>query len=243
VALRSALVSRALGDVDLNVQVSVGSTNDVVLDMSSSWALATADEQTSGRGRLDRVWQSPLAAGIAMSVAFPRTDLRVPLTAVPLVAGTAVVEALVQHACSARLKWPNDILLGSEKKVGGILVSLHGERVVVGIGLNVSLTESELPTPVSTSLSIEGHDVERESLIAEIVARLRAGISRDDWRKNYLAVSATVGQRVTVSRVDAQVIEGLCVDVDEDGALVLEGASGTERVTVGDVQHVRATTA
>ena len=113
------------------------------------------------------------------------------------------------------------------------------ERLVVGIGLNVSLTESELPTPISTSLSIEGHDVERESLIAEIVARLRVGISRDDWRKNYLAVSATVGQRVTVSRVDAQVIEGLCVDVDEDGALVLEGASGTERVTVGDVQHVR----
>ena len=229
-------------DVVTRVLTSVGSTNDEVAQMAGSWCLATADEQISGRGRLDRTWSSPFGAGIAMSVAFDRDLVTAPLTAVPLIAGGAVVSALGAMGASARLKWPNDVLLNDDLKVGGILVQLVGSRLVVGIGLNVSLENHELPTAQSTSLELAGYHVDREPLIAQIVSALRTGLGARDWHSKYVDVCSTIGREVRVTTIDGGHLVGTCIDIDSDGRLVIRDGESVHSVTVGDVEHVRPVT-
>lgn len=232
--------ARELGDVLTEVQGVVTSTNDVVPRPSDGWALLTADEQASGRGRAGRQWSSPWAAGVAMSLWAPLAHVRCTLTALPLVVGLAVSDVLA--GVPSRLKWPNDLLVAG-RKVGGILVNLHPTGVVMGIGLNTHLRPEELPTHQATSLMLEGADVSRETLIADIAAAVRLRVAGSgDWRGEYLARCATVGQLVRVDLVGGDQVLGRCDGVTPDGALVVDAADGTHVITVGDVHHLRAET-
>src|SRR5207248_4297447 len=98
--------------------------------------VVVAEEQTAGRGRLDRSWESPPRAGLTFSV------LLRPVTAadswVPLLAGLAVARALNEQAgVEAALKWPNDVIV-NDRKVAGVLAEAAGGAVVIGVGLNVT---------------------------------------------------------------------------------------------------------
>jgi BirA family biotin operon repressor/biotin-[acetyl-CoA-carboxylase] ligase len=231
-----------VADVQTVVLGSVGSTNDEVLNLEGDWCLVTADEQTAGRGRLERTWTSPFAAGIAMSLAVKRAQIETPLPSVPLIAGLAVVDALSVIGCQATLKWPNDVLLHGDLKVGGILVQLVADRIVVGIGLNVSLSEDELPTAQSTSLHLAGFCVDREPLIAQIVSNVRTGISSDSWHGRYAEVCSTIGREIRVTALDGGFVVGTCVGITSDGALMLREGDEIRHITVGDVQHIRPAT-
>ena len=107
-----------------------------------------AEEQRAGRGRMGRAWVAPPRAALTFSLLVrPRTVPPARRGWLPLLAGVAVASAV--HAVAsvdARLKWPNDVLVGPAK-LGGILAEAAGDAVVVGIGLNVSTEPGELPPP------------------------------------------------------------------------------------------------
>lgn len=248
-ALSASLIEQELAKLGqmsilLEVRDSVGSTNNEVLSYLSALSAhavvaVTADEQTAGRGRLDRTWSSPWAGGIALSLALPASQVAGEITSAPLRAGLAVQRALAFLGVDVLVKWPNDIVTAQGSKLGGLLSSLHEDNVVVGIGLNVSLEESELPTPTATSLVLLGHVVSRERLIALIIHEFHKAITQIEWLDSYQNVSATLGQQVILHRQGLADVQGQAVAFAQDGSIVIVTAQGSETYSIGDVEHLR----
>ncbi|MEJ6493558.1 MAG: biotin--[acetyl-CoA-carboxylase] ligase [Actinomycetes bacterium] len=235
---------------DISVIAQVTSTNDVaiarLLESPNADVFAvTADEQVAGRGRLQREWTSAFGAGIALSIAVPTARFNCPTSAIPLLVGVAVNTCLLRHGVDAKLKWPNDLMItttsGELGKVGGILVQLQNNHVVVGIGINTDLAVAELPTQLATSLAIAGFEIPREVLIAQILAELEmtTGDSAKDWYKKYISMSSTLGNRVNVTNLKQETLTGLAKSISTSGALILETDQGLVEVTAGDVTKVR----
>jgi BirA family transcriptional regulator, biotin operon repressor / biotin---[acetyl-CoA-carboxylase] ligase len=241
---------------------STGSTNADAVDQVGEGApegfTVVADEQTLGRGRLDRTWVSPYGAGLAMSVVLRPVVPEATWGWIPLVAGLAVVDALADQGLSAALKWPNDVVVDGDardgspgpRKLGGLLVERVGAALVVGIGVNVDLAAVELPVPRATSTRLEGADVRREQLLVDVlvelrrlVLRWRAGggdARRTGLRDEYAARCLTLGRRVRALLPGGDVVEGVAESVDDEGRLVVRSADGTVRVvSAGDVAHLR----
>ncbi|MEI6404481.1 MAG: biotin--[acetyl-CoA-carboxylase] ligase [Actinomycetes bacterium] len=234
-------------DVLLEAHDSVGSTNDLVLahrdEIRAGRVVAvTADEQVAGRGRLDRQWSSPWGAGVALSLGIDSQLVTHVATSVPLVVGLAVTQALAECGVTAQVKWPNDVLLEGyvPGKVAGVLVQYVNDVFVIGIGINCTLTREELPTEMATSLSLAGHTIAREELIARVIERVCVLLmSPLEWRTKYRAASATLGRDVTVTVSGDRQLVGRAVDVLPDGSLTLESAGETIQVTLGDVEQLR----
>ena len=144
-----------------------------LLEGAGEGAVAAADEQTEGRGRLGRGWHAPAGTSLLFSIVLvpPVPPERLP--ELSLVAGRAVAEAVAaETGLVPALKYPNDLLLGG-RKVAGILAEASEGRVVLGVGINVSQLEEELPPGVSaTSLRLAG--VDRAALLAAVLERLEA---------------------------------------------------------------------
>lgn len=247
-----ATLSAAPGSpyADLEHRPTVGSTNTEVRRDPRPWRVVSADEQTAGRGRLDRSWSTTPGTALAVSVLVP---LPPEPAWVPLAAGLAVRAAIRDvTGLEAGLKWPNDVLLpgpgGPEQKVCGILCELLPEGVVVGAGLNVHHAEADLPVPTATSLRLAGAPgVDRGRLLAAYLLRL-AEVHRDlverpgELRRRYLAACTTVGRRVRLT-ADGRTTEADVEGVDEEGRLVGRDADGRAIVVAaGDVVHVRPAT-
>jgi BirA family biotin operon repressor/biotin-[acetyl-CoA-carboxylase] ligase len=157
----------------------LGSTpsTQLLLDANApEGAVAVADEQTAGRGRLGRRWLAPSGASLLCSIQL-RPEIspeRLPeLTGVAARACTDAIAALT--GLEPELKFPNDLLIGG-RKVAGILAEAREARVVLGVGINVNVPESELPTEVdrpATSLFAEtGHAINRGELLVELLVCL-----------------------------------------------------------------------
>lgn len=238
-AVRDALARLACA-VPVSVLGSVASTNDVAISgFDGGWWAVTADEQVEGRGRLDRRWSSPYGAGIALSIAAPVDAICGPLVELPMRLGVAVVDALLDVGVHAALKWPNDVMV-DERKCGGMLIQVDSRAVVLGVGINVDLAEHELPVPSATSLAIEGYAVQREPLIAAIVARVHDRLTDGSTvAADYRRKCATLGRDVMVTLVDGTTLAGRAVEVTDAGALVVESAGVKHSVSIGDVVHAR----
>lgn len=154
------------------------------------WWVVLTDHQTGGRGRLGRAWTVPDRASLAVSAAVPVADAA-HVGWMPLLAGLALTRAVREvtraagHELTARLKWPNDVLLADDgdRKLSGILCELvttgagtarAAQVVVVGTGVNVDQTRAELPVPTATSLALAGVDVRREELVVAYLDHLAA---------------------------------------------------------------------
>lgn len=215
-----------------------GSTNDVAKEAARAGALpglvVVADHQSAGRGRAGRAWHSPPGAGLYLStfVAAPPIATRIPLAAA--VATHEALAALIPSGPLA-LKWPNDVF-ASGKKLAGILCEGLARGIVVGIGVNVA--HASFPpelTATATSLTLLGARIDRTSVALRLVDALDAWLPRaaSDWpgiRAAWSAASATLGRTVRVGT-----IEGTATALDDDGALVLDTATGRQRVVAGDV--------
>ncbi|WP_425299510.1 biotin--[acetyl-CoA-carboxylase] ligase, partial [Nocardia farcinica] len=164
----------------VEVVEATGSTNaDLIARASDPGAAGTvllAETQQAGRGRHARSWTSPPRAQIAMSMLVrPRGRAPAVLGWLPLLTGVAVVDALRAAAgVPAELKWPNDVLIGG-RKVAGILAEVAASggtpAVVVGVGVNVSLSAAELPVPHAISLELAGAaQVDRTAVVLAILA-------------------------------------------------------------------------
>jgi BirA family biotin operon repressor/biotin-[acetyl-CoA-carboxylase] ligase len=163
--------------------VRCASTQRLLAQDAPEGAVAVADEQSEGRGRLGRSWQAPAGTSILCSVLLRPPVETARLPELSLVAGRAVAGALGDATgLLPTVRFPNDVLLGG-RKVAGILAEASEGRVVLGIGVNVNQTEEELPpgarTP-PTSLRLElGEPVRRAVLLAAILARLETDY--DAW--------------------------------------------------------------
>jgi BirA family transcriptional regulator, biotin operon repressor / biotin---[acetyl-CoA-carboxylase] ligase len=159
------------------------STQRLLQEADEEGAVAVAEEQSEGRGRLGRSWHAPTRTSVLVSVVLrpPIEPARLP--ELSLVAGGAVAEAIADVAgIDPAIKFPNDVLVGG-KKVAGILAESSEGRVVLGIGVNVNQTAEQLPADAdteATSLRLElGEPVDRAALLAAILLRLERAY--DGW--------------------------------------------------------------
>jgi BirA family biotin operon repressor/biotin-[acetyl-CoA-carboxylase] ligase len=260
-ALRRALVRPDGLWTSLDVVDSVGSTNTELAararaGTAGEGTVLVAEEQTAGRGRLERAWTAPPRSGIFLSVVL-EPDAPVERWGwLPLLAGVATATALARTVgIDTALKWPNDLLAdvgGEERKIGGILAERAGERaVVLGIGLNVSLRADELPVPGAGSLALAGARVtDRDPVLRAVLRAL------DDWygrwnaadgdpadsrlQEAYAAGCATLGRNVRVDLPGGEQLTGEAVAVDGDGRLILATPDAVQRpVAAGDIVHLR----
>jgi BirA family transcriptional regulator, biotin operon repressor / biotin---[acetyl-CoA-carboxylase] ligase len=207
-----------------------------------------AEAQAAGRGRLDRHWESPARAGLLLSALLRPALPPAALPLLPLLAGLAVAEAVRGAArVDAALKWPNDILVGSDK-LGGILVERVDGAAVVGIGINVSARAEELPVPSATSIALAGGVADREPLAKEVLRALArryldfvdSGGAAARVLPAYREICTTLGKTVTVRRPDGGSTTGKAVAVRDDGRLTVQDAAGATVVfSAGDVEHLR----
>ena len=243
---------------------STGSTNADAAEQAREGApegfTVVADEQSSGRGRLGRSWESPSGAGLAMSVVLRPGPPAETWGWVPLVAGLAVVDALARQGLGTALKWPNDVVVDGDawdgspgpRKLGGVLVErVSGtDALVVGIGVNVDLRAEELPVARATSTALEGHEIGREQLLVDILDVLRERLgawarSAGDARRAglvdaYTASCLTLGRRVRAMLPGDTGVDGRAERIDDVGRLMLRLEDGTLRaVSAGDVVHLR----
>ncbi|WP_127358865.1 biotin--[acetyl-CoA-carboxylase] ligase [Actinacidiphila soli] len=261
-ALKRAIVTPGGLWTALDVVDSTGSTNSDLAARARAGApegtVLVAEEQTAGRGRLDRQWTAPPRSGLFFSVLLRPSEVPVRRWGwLPLLAGVATATALARAGgVDTGLKWPNDLLVtidGEERKTGGILAERVGDDgVVIGIGLNVTLREDELPVPAAGSLALAGaKGTDRDPLLravlrslAEWYAEWRAVRGDSDacrLRQVYAAGCATLGRPVRAELPGGEAVTGTAVALDDDGRLVIATEDGEERpVGAGDVVHVRA---
>ena len=237
--------------------VQTGSTNTDMMnkDSVSDRQVLLADEQVSGKGRLGRVWTAPAQTQIIQSVALLPTTLD-SLGILPLAAGLAVTDIVD----GARLKWPNDVQIQGKKlcgilceagPIGGTSGAAQGStfgstngsepaaRVILGIGLNVSLTAEQLPIDNATSLALVGQETNRTELTINLLGALHHRLNQwenhdPELMKDYRKVSSSIGMNVRLE-APAGDVYGEVLGIADDGRINVGG----EYFSAGDVIHLR----
>jgi len=230
-----------------------GSTNtDLVTQASNdspnfpNLSVLVAGEQTSGRGRTGRVWVSPPEKSLAISVLVrPENWTRENFGWLPLTAGLAMRRAVQQALpeSSVQLKWPNDVQVFGNK-ISGILSELlpDASGVVIGAGINLTLTRDELPIPESTSLQLEGWHGTPDEFLSSYLAQLSALLQ--DFQTTCELIRAecnTIGRQVRAIFPDKTEAIGLATGIDESGRLLISvpGENQLLAVSAADIQHLR----
>lgn len=251
--IRETLCSKVLGQKDIFYFSEIESTNNEAKKQANQGcpegAIVLSEAQNKGRGRLSRGWFSPMGKGIWLSVVLrpPFNPYDAPkCTLLTAVAVTKAIQKVVKVECG--IKWPNDILYQGKKLVG-ILTEMSAEidainHVVIGMGINVNIDQQEFPSElqeIATSLSIiTGREISRLSLLNAVLTELEEEYNKviqcgfeemlNEWRK----LSVTLGKNVNVVG-SGRDFSGLAIDIDQDGALLVQTEDCLERVLAGDV--------
>lgn len=232
---------------------STGSTNDEALAWAANDAkdlsLVIADEQTAGRGRLDRKWFTPPGTALAFSLVLrPSPAERPHLSRMVGLAALSVTDSLLSRRLSPEIKWPNDILLNG-RKVAGILIESvwSGEDIdciVIGIGVNIlkgAVPDTGMLSFPATSLEEAlGYLVERTEVLHDILAALiflRPQLSTDEFMAKWEELLAYRGRQVQVEMGGADLVTGSVSGLGTDGSLQLRDQDGKSlTVQFGDVR-------
>lgn len=259
-ALRRSHVLKHLGDKhpyarDLHVLGVVSSTSDLVLEHARTGAtngfVVAAQGQSEGRGRRGTHWTSPTRRGLWFSVlvAPPPQDRRLLSPAI----GLAVADAIGQLGIVAKLKWPNDVFLGSEK-VAGCLVDLAEDQAgapfaVVGVGINTHLDPADLPPDMAhpgTSLhAATGQDIDREALLASTLDAIAKWLevahagNTDAIVEAWAPYDLLIGRTITAVDGDLEV-KGRVVAVDPVVGIHVDTGMGVQMLR-SETTHVIAT--
>ncbi len=230
---------------------SIGSTMDLARQLAEEGApegtIVIADEQTAGKGRLQRRWWSPPATSLLFTVVLRPHLIPSQAQRLTMICSLAVCDAIeAVTGLQAKVKWPNDVLIGA-CKVCGILTELglsdqRLEYVLVGVGLNVNVDFSAAPplmAPATSLMAEVGHGVSRSELLDALLRNLEGRYEalqkgrsfHDEWTRRL----ATIGQEVLATDGTAR-WQGTALGVDQDGALLIGVQDGTtRRILVGDV--------
>ncbi|MDQ3485015.1 MAG: biotin--[acetyl-CoA-carboxylase] ligase [Actinomycetota bacterium] len=261
-ALRRSLVAGGAIWTEITVADASPSTNAELAQRARSTdddgVVLIAEHQTAGRGRLDRSWTAPPRSGLTLSVLLRPYDVAVSRWSwIPLLAGV-VVAATVRQAANveAGVKWPNDVVVG-DRKLGGILVERtevtgRPPAAVIGIGLNVSQREEELPVPTATSLVLEEATTTDRGVLARTLLRNLERVY-ESWRRAggdpeqglraaYASACVSLDRQVRVHTAGGGSVTGLAVGIDDHGRLLVRGPDGRQAFGSGDVVHLRPLT-
>ena len=228
------------------VELTGSTQNDLLQLVESKIALdgqvIVTEFQSSGRGRLDRTFEAPAKSALLFSFYIKPRKQRSEWGFIPLIAGLSLVRSInaLDSGMNVSLKWPNDLIV-NEKKCAGIIAQMTTEGIVLGIGLNVSMTSKELPVPSATSLAIEGSTItDRNLLLSEILntfAELfEAWEESTELLNEYASVSSTIGKKVRIELPGGENLEGSVARISSMGELVLDNG---KHVSAGDVIHLR----
>jgi BirA family biotin operon repressor/biotin-[acetyl-CoA-carboxylase] ligase len=234
----------------------IGSTNSELARMAEAgapeWSVVAAGHQEAGKGRLGRSWNSSPGSSLLISFLL-RPQLDPQETALVTLAAGAAAALAVQTACGveARCKWPNDLVVKG-RKLGGILVEaevLEGRlsHAIVGVGMNLIQRRKDFPPELresATSVVIEGGRPDPEALLRDVLANARRLCDtgqpgfRDETLVAYRGLCDTIGKNVRAATSQGREVEGTAVAVGDSGELVVQTASGPERVVFGEVVHL-----
>jgi BirA family biotin operon repressor/biotin-[acetyl-CoA-carboxylase] ligase len=203
-------------------------------------AIAVADHQSAGRGRLGRAWEAPPGTALLFSILLKPPAAR-DVRELSLVAGVAVADALEEMiGLSVQIKWPNDVML-RRRKIAGILAELRDGAVVLGIGINVNQTRDQLPDGAGSLRSLTGRECDREQLLGQLLRDLERRYA--DWRDGGLdAVYEGLGPRdfLRGRRVSVNGTSGTVVKIARDGRLeIAKGDHEIETIESGEVTYER----
>ena len=229
---------------------STHSTNDEALAWAAEGApdlsIVIADEQTAGRGRLNRKWFTPMGTALAFSIVL-RPLAGSHLSRTVGLAGLSIADSLAMHGLTPSIKWPNDILLNG-KKAAGILVEAvwsgaEIDSLVVGMGVNVhqeSVPPSEYLQFPATSIEAElGDTPNREELVRTILSALiarRPQVDSNEFIRSWEDLLAFRGEQVQINTGDPQPLVGELLGLEPDGGVRLRDPHGqTLTVRFGDV--------
>jgi len=232
---------------------SIGSTNDEALAWAANDAqdlsIVIANEQTTGRGRLNRSWFTPPSTALAFSLILHPTADEIPhLSRIVGLAALSLANTIGMLGLAPQIKWPNDILLNG-LKVAGILVELvwSGEDVdcmVIGVGVNVakpSVPDTiRLNFPATSLEHVLGAAPNRAKLLHDILASfisLRPHMRTDAFLASWEKSLAYYHRQVRVELGDEQSVTGQVIGLGPDGSLQLQDENGkTVTVQFGDVR-------
>ena len=216
------------------------STNELAkrkLDMPHG-TVFIANKQTNGKGRLGRTWESQKNSGIYMSMLLKEPLPADAFSQITLVAGVAVCHAL---GYNTKIKWPNDIIIGT-RKVCGILTEKTGDAIICGIGINVNTKSfSRDLKSIATSLFIEtGEKYDRDYICALVLYEFE--LLYDKFKKNgfteiyeeYANLCATLGKNVIAAK-NRETITGVATAITPEGELVIDTGENEIIVSSGEV--------
>ena len=250
--LRACFLTRIIGR-RIEYYEELESTNTealrLALENAPEGTVVIADAQSEGRGRLDRIWESPPSLNLYLSVVL-RPDIPAAASSlIPLMVGVAVADVISKYGPGpVRLKWPNDVLIDG-KKICGILTEMRTKAdrvhfIIVGIGVNINMRKLDFPRGIretATSLRIL-----TECELDRIDVAIRLFESLERWyriflsggeaaiREKWLQYADIIGKRIEVV-FKSETQRGTVAGLDEHGALLLEGETGVQQVLAGDV--------
>ncbi len=241
------------GRFDVDALDNCDSTNSELMRRADQGApsgtVIIADQQTAGRGRRGKTWLSQAGDSLTFSLLWRFSGSAARLSGLSLAIGVALARGLeklgAQGVC---LKWPNDVLLRQPEgyaKLAGILIELSSDRrgtqAIIGIGLNLQAPTGDLPQPAAGLAQAMHQLPERHDILAALLAALAETLDtfavdgfsslKTDWQTHH----AWQGESVQLLENGAQQLSGLCLGVDDDGALLVETTAGIQRVFSGDL--------
>ena len=248
--LKQALTTTALGSV-IELDDVLSSTNDRAKELARLGAVhgqvVLANCQRSGRGRLQRQWESP-RGGLWMSVVLRPNLSLADASKITLAASVAIADALRElFQIRIGIKWPNDLIYQGKKLVG-ILGEVVGEwnavqTLIVGLGVNANFPREQLSNSLSaiTLQEILGYEIDLNSLTAGILKHLEIELQLlenkgfEELRSKWSERAVGIGEEIIILRGE-QVLQGVFRGISIDGALILETGDGEESFSAGEIQ-------
>ena len=219
---------------------TIASTNDYAKEIANKvngGTLVISEQQTKGKGRLGRVWQSKSGDGIWMSLIIKPKIEPYRASFITLVAGASLVKALNNLGVEVSIKWPNDIILNN-KKLCGILTELSAEMervnyVIIGLGINVkTMTFPDVIKEKATSLYKEGYKIPRVDIVRQFCIefeKMYKAYILDGNKKDTLDIcrkySAVINKQVYIIKNNKKELVK-CIDISENGNLIIKERNG-----------------
>lgn len=250
-SLKKALAQIPIGG--LRYFDSIGSTNDEALDWAakgaSDFSLVVADEQTHGRGRLQRTWHTPKGSALAISLILkPDEIIKSHLSRMVGMSAIAIMDSLLGVGVNPTIKWPNDILLNHKKTAGILVESVWSGREVVAIVIGMGINVYKSSTPPSDSLRFPATSIEnelgkqpptREEILREILSAFlvwREKLATDELINTWEERLAFRNWRVQIACGDEILQSGVLDGLEADGSLRLNDENNNSAIVrFGDV--------
>ncbi len=248
--LKKALTTISLGS-KITLEDELESTNvwakELARQGGAHGQVVIARSQSSGKGRLQRQWESP-RGGLWMSVVLRPNLSLADASKLTLATSVAIVDAFEElYSLRIGIKWPNDLVFDGSK-IAGILGEVVGEwntvqALILGIGINVNFPRERLSPllKATTLLEILGYEVDLNVLAAGIMKHLEKQViclenkAFEELRSNWLERAVSLGEEVRILRGE-QVCQGVFKGISIDGALLLETDDGEKSFSAGEVQ-------